>query len=172
MNQTYTTHLMCAPELPSPATVGTIHVRSGEHAESDAVLIQLHIAESVLDICAPESGIVGEILVSKDETVNSHDLLLTMEIKEQEFSFLPLPDVEQSLPAACLIPSKLPKATPHPDNNPLQILPESARMAARFGVDLAEVKPRPDGVIDDEAITLYIRDILTRWDKLRRLLNE
>lgn len=172
MNQTYTTHLMCAPELQSPATVSGIHVQSGECVETDALLIQLQIAETFLDICAPESGIVGEILVAAHESVSSHDLLLTMEIEEQEFGFLPLPEVEQTLPPACLIPTKLPKTAPHPENHPLRILPESARMAARFGVNLAEVKPGPDGVVDDEAITLYIRDILTRWSKLQRLLND
>ncbi len=168
MNSTYTTHLICAPQLEGAATIGTLLVAPGEHVETDAPLLMLHGPDMALEVCAPEAGIIGDITVAVHESVMPGDLLLTMEIEEKPFGWLPMVEEEPAFAPACQLPYPEP-AAPRA-NAPLQIDPVAASLAARLGVDLTEVAPGPDGVVDDEAITAHVRDILIRWRKLRRLV--
>lgn len=172
MKPIYTTHLICTPQLEMPATIGALLVRPGDQVEADTPLVLLHGAGLTLEVCAPEAGMVGEFVVAPHEPVNSGDLLLTMEIEEKPFGFLPMVEEEPAFAPACQLPyaktrSGSARATDH-----LQIQPEAARLAARLGVDLADVPPDADGMVDDEAVASHVRDILIRWRKLRRLLND
>lgn len=174
MKPIYTTHLICTPQLETPTTVGTLLVLPGEQVETDTPLVVLHSADKRLEVCAPETGTIGEILVKLHEEVNSGDLLLTMEIEEKPFGFLPMVEEEPAFAPACQLPyAQAPsRLEPVPTTDALLIQPEAARFAARLGVDLAEVPPDADGMVDDEAVASYVRDILVRWRKLRRLLND
>ena len=90
MNSTYTTHLICAPQLEEMTTIGALLAVPGNRVEIDTPLLQLQSGKQILEVCAPETGIVGDYTVTLNETVESGDLLLTMEIEEQPFGFLPM----------------------------------------------------------------------------------
>ncbi|MDR3412309.1 MAG: hypothetical protein P4L87_15440 [Formivibrio sp.] len=171
MNPTYTTHLICTPDLDgSSAAIVTMLVFPGDHVEMDDPLVLLRTDDNNLEVCAPEAGTIGEIVAKADDNVRSGDLLLTMEIEEKPFGFLPMMEEEPGFAPSCQLP--YPKHKTTGDHTPLKILPETASMAARLGVDLADVSPDMDGVIDNEAVASYIRDVMVRWRKLRRLITE
>lgn len=168
MNSTYTTHLICAPQLEGRATIGALLAAPGSRVEVDAPLLQLQTEKQVLEVCAPETGIVGDYTVTLNENVESGDLLLTMEIEEKPFGFFPILEEEPAFAPACL--QAQPKPVPS-RSIPLQIAPEAASLAARLGVDLAVVKPGPDDIIDEEAVCAHVRDVMVRWKKLLRLTS-
>lgn len=172
MKLNYTTHLICTPQLDAPATIGALLVCPGDHVEADTPLMLLHGAGLTLEVCAPEAGIVGELVVALQESVSSGDLLLTMEIEEKPFGFLPMLEEEPGFAPACQLPYPEHRTVSVRSSAPLQVQPEAASFAARLGVDLADVQPGPDGIVDDEAIAAHVRDILIRWRKLRRLLTD
>lgn len=170
MTPIYTTHLICAPELDKAGAAATLLVQTGEQVEADTPLVRLHGPDWQLDICAPAAGLIGEIAISIRDRICSNDLLLTMEIEEQPFVLFPMLDTEPAFAPACQLPYCATK--PNASHAPLQVLPEAASLAGQLGVDLAEVKPGPDGMLDSEAVTAHVRDILVRWRKLRRLLTD
>ena len=90
MNSTYTTHLICAPQLEGAATIGALLVTPGSRVETDTPLVLLHSDGLPLDVCAPEAGIIGDFSVALNDTVMPGDLLLTMEIEEKPFGWLPM----------------------------------------------------------------------------------
>lgn len=172
MAPTYTTHLICAPQFNAHAVITALLVQPGAHVETDAPLVRLEGADFSLEVCAPEAGMVGEFMVEPGSSVTSNELLLTMEIEENPFGFLPMLEEEPAFSPACLLAQTPPPATQNSSDIPLRVLPEAASLAARLGVDLAEVRPGVEGIVDDEAISAHVRDILVRWRKIRRLLSD
>lgn len=171
MNSTYTTHLICAPQLEAVATIGALLITPGSQVEADTPLVLLHCAGQVLDVCAPEAGFVSEYHVRMNESIAANDLLLTMEIEEKPFDFLPMIEEEPTFVPACQQAYSQKPAVDQP-RTPLQVESAAASLAARLGVDLTEVRSGPDGMIDDEAIYSHVRDVLIRWRKLRRLVAD
>lgn len=167
MNSIYTTHLICAPQLDVPTIVGAILSEPGDFVEADDPLVLLHGAGLSLEVCALEAGIVGYFTVKVGELVATNDLLLTMEIEEKPFSFLPMVEEEPVFAPACqMYPAKNPVAD---TSKSLQVTSEAANLAARLGINLVDVKPGQNGIIDDEAIIHHVRDILVRWHKIQQL---
>ncbi len=164
----YTTHLICAPELDNSGAMVTLLVQAGERVRIDTPLVRLVGQDWQMEVCAPATGLIGEIAVTEGSDIESNDLLLTMEIEELPFNFLPILEDEPAFAPACQLPYA--PVTPIRGKAPLRIMPEAASLAARLGVDLAEVKPDAEDIVDEEAIAAHVRDILVRWRKIRRLL--
>ncbi len=171
MNTTYTTHLICAPQLDGAATIGAMLATPGEMVAADTPLVLLHVDGEAQEICAPEAGIVGSFVVERHDDVSSGDLLLTMEIEEKTLQLFPLLEEEPGFAPACLLPEVALPMSVKP-RGVLTVAPEAARLASRLALDLADVPPGPDGVVDEDAVTDYVRDILIRWRKLRRLVSD
>lgn len=171
MKNSYTTHLICAPETEAEVWVKTLLVESGQKVQADELLVLLEGANETLEVSAPESGIVGDILVSNGALIVSGDLLLTMEIEEKPFGFLPFAaeGVEDDLPPACRV-MPLPASTSPAAGQSLRVSSEAATLAARLALDLNEVAAGPDGMVDEDAVFDHVRDILIRWQKLKRLV--
>ncbi|WP_148713700.1 hypothetical protein [Chitinolyticbacter meiyuanensis] len=156
MRQT-TTHLICAPTLGQPATVIDIHAAPGLWVGNDAPLVSLQAGGERLVVHAPSAGVVASLVVAVDDQVGSDELLLMMEIEEEESDWLALVD---GLPPACAIADVPPVAAVHADL--LQVSRDAAALAARLGVDLSQVSPGPDGVIDEGAVERWVRQALGR----------
>lgn len=171
MNTPYTTHLICAPQLNGVATIGALLVVPGESVAADTPLLLLHLDGLAQEVCAPEAGLVGSFVVEKNEVVSSGDLLLTMEIEEKAMQLFPLLDEEPGFAPACTLPEARSEAAARPGGT-LTVAPGAASLAARLALDLAEVPPGPEGVVDEEAVTDHVRDILIRWRKLKRLVSD
>jgi pyruvate/2-oxoglutarate dehydrogenase complex dihydrolipoamide acyltransferase (E2) component len=165
---TYTTHLICAPQEEDEAVVGEYLVAAGQRVEADQILVVLHSSSGLLEVTAPEGGLIGQLLSAKNEIVQPGELLITMEIEEKPFGFMGIEEEPEYAPACQL-------SYPEADFSPartLSVVPSAARLAGMLALDLSEVQPGPDGMVDEEAVAAHVRDILIRWRKVKRLLNE
>jgi len=63
------------PESVADATLITWHKQSGDSVEKDENLVDLETDKVVLEVPAPQAGILGEILIPNDSTVVGGDLL-------------------------------------------------------------------------------------------------
>lgn len=169
MDTTYTTHLICAPQLSGVATIGALLAEPGDRVAVDTPLIRLCIDGAEQEVCAPEAGLVGDFMVARHEAVSSSDLLLTMEIEEKTMQLFPLLEEEPEFAPACML-SERGQVILSQSSSMLSVVPEAAQLAAKLALDLSEVPPGPDGVVDTDAVTDHVRDILIRWRKLRRLV--
>ncbi|UXY15674.1 hypothetical protein N8I74_01280 [Chitiniphilus purpureus] len=161
MKQT-TTHLICAPTLPTPAGVSAFHVSTGQAVEAEAPLLSLALDDGQqVVVPAPGAGLVGSFAVTLGDTVNSDELLLMMEIEEPDNDWLALVD---GLPAAC---AAAPVATPIISGEILQVTRFAAQLALRLGVDLTEVPPNQSGIIDQEALEGWVRRQLSNRNVMR-----
>lgn len=167
MGSSYTNYLICAPELDNQATVGALLVQPGELVKKESSLVKLHAAGRILEVCAPDTGTIVEITISVGELVLANDLLLTMAVEEKPFGGPVMPD--KGLNHCSTHPET--DALDRPSGHPATASNTMASLAAWLGVDLAEVRPGPGGVVDEEAIAAHVRDIMIRWQKLRRLLG-
>lgn len=64
-------------------TAVEIYVSAGERVEVEDPLISLESEKAVMDIPAPFSGIIKEIVIQEGATVSSGDLIGTMEVKQE-----------------------------------------------------------------------------------------
>ena len=70
------------PESVADATVGNWHKHPGEHVEVGELLVEIETDKVVLEVPAPESGIVEEILFERGSTVTSRQLLARLRAGE------------------------------------------------------------------------------------------
>jgi pyruvate/2-oxoglutarate dehydrogenase complex dihydrolipoamide acyltransferase (E2) component len=149
---TFTTHLICVPELENTATVSSLHILPGKHVQSNTPLLTLSSGGVAIEICAPEAGLVSHLMVSVCETVVCGDLLLQMEIEEA-------PDVfgaEATFLSACQV--DWPKEAPAM----LSVSPQAAQFAARLGVDLSTVVTQGK-YIEISDVEAHIRSVMLQW---------
>nr|WP_314901413.1 biotin/lipoyl-containing protein [uncultured Deefgea sp.] len=167
MNKNFTTHLICAPDLPHTVAVALFHVEPGQIVPRDSLLLTLECKGNTWPIYAPESGEISSFMVEMDEEINTGDLLLLMEVEEAPTGFLeiaPDPSTQQIAPTPIrpLPPSGAPKITP-----------AATQLAARLGVELSEVPANGlTGEIGEREVEQYARDILLRWQQLKQWINE
>ncbi|WP_273429287.1 biotin/lipoyl-containing protein [Chitinibacter tainanensis] len=158
MTMRYTTHLICAPELPEAAEVAVFHVKPGQQVAADTCLITLLAADQEWPVLAPEAGQVSSLMVEYGDFVNSNDLLLMMEIAELPTGDLLLPADESDA-----APSAAPASPPL-----LAVSPAAATLAAKLGLDLSQLQGV--AVIDEAAVYAFARQELALLARLRQLL--
>ncbi|WP_081986729.1 biotin/lipoyl-containing protein [Chitinibacter sp. ZOR0017] len=158
MTMRYTTHLICAPELPEAAEVAVFHVKPGQQVAADTRLITLLAADQEWPVLAPEAGQVSSLMVEYGDFVNSNDLLLMMEIAELPTGDLLLPadEPDSAQSAAPTSPSLL------------AVSPAAATLAAKLGLDLSQLQGV--AVIDEVAVYAFARQELALLARLRQLL--
>ena len=169
MKTTYTTHLICAPHLDDVAVVSEYRVMAGQEVEADQILAILQSAAGAFEVSAPERGLIGNLIAAENEQVQPGDLLLMMEVEEKPFGFMGLEEEPEYAPACQLAYTAAPVQR---SSSRLSIEPAAARLAGMLALDLSEVRPGPDGEVDEEAVAAHVRDILIRWRKVKRLLSE
>jgi pyruvate/2-oxoglutarate dehydrogenase complex dihydrolipoamide acyltransferase (E2) component len=152
---TFTTHLICVPELEETACVSTVHILPGQHVHSNTPLLTLVCGDGEIEICAPEAGLVSHIMVEIKEIVQCGDLLLQMEIEEEP---LQLFGAETTFASACQLD------WPTPQTTTLSVSLNAARLAARLGVDLSTVAARGE-CIEEADIEAHVRSIMQEWQQ-------
>jgi pyruvate/2-oxoglutarate dehydrogenase complex dihydrolipoamide acyltransferase (E2) component len=164
MTISYTTHLICAPDLPEAAEVAVFHVKPGQQVLADSLLITLLAADREWPVLSPDAGQVTSLMVEYGDFVNSNDLLLMMEIAEKPTSDWLLADQPQTeLPARATVDTI--KAAPRVA---LSVSPAAATLAAKLGLDLSRIEA--DGLIDEDAVLEFVRQELIKLNKLRNIL--
>ena len=91
------------PESVADATVLSWHKQPGERVRRDETLVDLETDKVVLEVPAPESGILEEIHFKDGETVQAEDILGL--ITESDAVEPPPPDAQQSTAEPTLSPS-------------------------------------------------------------------
>jgi pyruvate/2-oxoglutarate dehydrogenase complex dihydrolipoamide acyltransferase (E2) component len=165
MNKNYTTHLICAPELPQVVLATVFHVKPGQIVAQDELLLTLEYQGQSWAVHAPECGEVSRFVVAMNEEIHSGDLLLMMEVEEIPTGFLL---VENEEPVTYHI-----TAPPQATSNALKITPAAAKLAARLGVDLSEITVNDlTGEIGESEVEQYVREVLLKWQQLKQWVNK
>lgn len=170
MTISYTTHLICAPDLPEAAEVLVFHVKPGQFVGADTLLMTLLAADQEWPVHAPDEGQIGSLMVEHGDFVNSNDLLLMMEIAEKPTSDWLLAD--EALPVdACPVepvPIAISAHLASPAPNLLSVSPAAAALAAKLGLDLSLICT--EEIIDEAAVLEFARQELITLARIRKLL--
>lgn len=67
------------PESVADGTIATWHKKPGEFCEADELIVDIETDKVVLEVVAPEDGVVKEIIKDEDETVLSEEVIGTFE---------------------------------------------------------------------------------------------
>lgn len=164
MTISYTTHLICAPELPEAAEVAVFHVKPGQAVHADSLLITLLAADQEWPVYAPDEGQVTSLMVEHGDFVNSNDLLLLMEIAEKPTADWLLAAEADSAPEPLAVTISAP-ANPSPL---LAVSPAAATLAAKLGLDLSRLSA--SAIIDEDTVLDFARQELITLAKIRQLL--
>ncbi|MFN3234039.1 MAG: 2-oxoglutarate dehydrogenase complex dihydrolipoyllysine-residue succinyltransferase [Gammaproteobacteria bacterium] len=84
------------PESIADATVVTWHKKAGEHVNVDENLVDLETDKVVLEVPAPSSGVIKEIVKNEGDTVLAHEVLAMFE--EAGAAAAPAPAQETAAP--------------------------------------------------------------------------
>lgn len=116
------------PESVSEATLMSWHKKVGEYVERDENLIDLETDKVVLELPAPQAGVLTEIIIGDGATVTSGLLLAKIDTAAK---------ASTSAPAAAE-PAKA--AAPAASKSDAVAMPSAAKLAAETGVDLNAVQ--------------------------------
>ncbi len=84
------------PESVADATLITWHKQVGEAIQKDENLVDLETDKVVLEVPAPQSGILSEIIAQDGSTVKNGDLLAIISIESESLKKDPVPDKKTS----------------------------------------------------------------------------
>ncbi|WP_028535448.1 2-oxoglutarate dehydrogenase complex dihydrolipoyllysine-residue succinyltransferase [Paludibacterium yongneupense] len=112
------------PESVSEATLMTWHKKVGEFVKRDENLIDLETDKVVLELPAPQAGVIVSIVADDGATVVSGQLLATLDTEAQAGT------VQTAAPAAAAVVTAPAAAV---------AMPAAAKLAAESGVDVAAV---------------------------------
>ena len=67
------------PESVADATIATWHVKAGDAVKRDQNLVDIETDKVVLEVVAPEDGVIGEILNEEGATVLGEQVIANLE---------------------------------------------------------------------------------------------
>ncbi len=79
------------PESVADASVGTWHVKPGDVVSADQNIVDIETDKVVLEVVAPEAGVIGEIFHSEGETVLAEQALATIQSVDDASASAPAP---------------------------------------------------------------------------------
>ena len=97
------------PESVSEATVVTWHKQTGDAVERDENLVDLETDKVVLEVPAPEDGVLGEILKTEGETVTAGEVVAMLNAGAEASTATPS--------AATASATSAPETAPTPEND-------------------------------------------------------
>ena len=124
------------PVFAESITEGTLiewRKQVGESVARDEILVDIETDKVVLDVPAPQAGVLVEILVQNGETVGTEQLLAKIDTEAA---------ASASAPAAVSQEQPAPAAAPVPASNTQAgvALPAAAKLAAETGVDVSSIQ--------------------------------
>lgn len=124
------------PVFAESITEGTLltwHKKVGESVARDEVLVDIETDKVVLEVPAPQAGVITEIIIADGETVTSEQLLAKIDTEAAVAA--PAPQAEtapkQTVPQA---------ATPASNTQAGVAMPAAAKLAAEKGVDVNSIQ--------------------------------
>jgi 2-oxoglutarate dehydrogenase E2 component (dihydrolipoamide succinyltransferase) len=127
-------------ESVTEATIGKWFKKTGEAVKADEPLVELETDKVTVEVPAPSSGIMGEILVSQGTTVAVGALLASL----KDGAGLTAPAATKPAAAAQVQPAAQPQKTPSPASpqaaaSPMPPSPAARKALAEAGVEAVDV---------------------------------
>ena len=122
------------PVFAESITEGTLlawHKKAGEAVARDEVLVDIETDKVVLEVPAPQAGVLVEIIVNEGDTVESQQVLARIDTEAAATAAAPA----SQAPAAEAAP-----AAPASNAQAGVAMPAAAKLAAEKGVDVASVQ--------------------------------
>ena len=130
-------------ESVSEATLLTWHKKAGEFVQRDENLIDIETDKVVLELPAPESGVLKAIVKGDGGTVTSNEVIATIDTEAKAAAAAP---AAQSRPAAAEKPATAARPAPAPAavaaakvSEPIA-MPAARKLAAEKGVELTAIE--------------------------------
>ena len=123
------------PVFAESITEGTLlawHKKAGEAVARDEVLVDIETDKVVLEVPAPQAGVLVEIIVNEGDTVESQQVLARIDTEAAAAAAAPAAQA----PAA----EAAPAAAPASNAQAGVAMPAAAKLAAEKGVDVASVQ--------------------------------
>ncbi len=123
------------PAAGESVTEGTIlewHVKAGDFIKRDDTIVEISTDKVDVELPAPASGVVSELLVQEGDTVTVGQVIARIALQDEE-------DANGSSPAAAPAADGAADATSGALPEGVRVSPVAARAAAAEGVDLAKV---------------------------------
>ena len=124
------------PVFAESITEGTLlswHKKVGDAVTRDETLVDIETDKVVLEVPAPQSGVLVEIVVQDGETVTSEQFLAKIDTEAAAATAAP---AAQPAPAA----APAAEAAPRANTQAGVALPAAAKLAAETGVDVASIQ--------------------------------
>ena len=124
------------PVFAESITEGTLlswHKKVGDAVTRDETLVDIETDKVVLEVPAPQSGVLVEIVVQDGETVTSEQFLAKIDTEAAAATAAP---AAQQAPAAAPVA----EAAPSANTQAGVALPAAAKLAAETGVDVASIQ--------------------------------
>ena len=123
------------PVFAESITEGTLlawHKKAGEAVARDEVLVDIETDKVVLEVPAPQAGVLVEIIVNEGDTVESQQVLARIDTEAAAAAAAPAAQA----PAAEAAPASAPASNAQAG----VAMPAAAKLAAEKGVDVASVQ--------------------------------
>src|SRR5574343_1451881 len=118
------------PESVSEATLMTWHKQVGQAVARDETLIDLETDKVVLELPAPQAGVLAKIVEQDGATVTSGQLIAHIDTEATAGATAPAADAPAAAPAAAPVQATATGGA---------AMPSAAKLAAETGVNLADV---------------------------------
>lgn len=122
------------PVFAESITEGTLltwHKKAGEAVARDEVLVEIETDKVVLEVPAPQAGVLVEIIVNEGDTVESQQVLAKIDTEATAAA---------AAPAAQAPATEAAPAAPASNAQAGVAMPAAAKLAAEKGVDVASVQ--------------------------------
>lgn len=120
------------PESVSEATVVTWHKQAGERVERDENLVDLETDKVVLEVPAPEDGVLGEILKPEGETVTAGEVIALLQAAAAAAEPTAVPAAAESVAAT---------EVPAADAAMPSLSPAVRNLVEEHGLDARQIPP-------------------------------
>ena len=125
------------PVFAESITEGTLlkwYKKVGESVARDETLVDIETDKVVLEVPAPQAGVLVEIVVQDGETVTTQQLLAKIDTEAAAAQAAPAADAVQAAPAA-------PASAQAASNSQTGVaMPAAAKLAAEKGVDVSQIQ--------------------------------
>ena len=122
------------PVFAESITEGTLlkwYKKVGESVARDETLVDIETDKVVLEVPAPQAGVLVEIVVQDGETVTTQQLLAKIDTAAV---------AAQAAPAEIQAASAAPASAPASNNQAGVAMPAAAKLAAEKGVDVSQIQ--------------------------------
>ena len=130
-------------ESVSEATLLTWHKKTGDYVQRDENLIDIETDKVVLELPAPESGVLAKIAKGDGGTVTSNEVIATIDTEAKPAAGATVaaaPPVSPPAPAAKSTPALRAVESPAAKMTEAIVMPAARKIAADQGMDLSTVQ--------------------------------